>query len=105
VIVVSVPSLNERRDDIPLLIEHFNRRIADDYGHPAKVFTPGAIAALQEYNWTGNIRELANVIERLFILCDQAVQRRGCTVVRVSQEVALYRLHCYIVCIATLLNC
>ncbi|MBK8192598.1 MAG: sigma-54-dependent Fis family transcriptional regulator [Lewinellaceae bacterium] len=74
VIVVSVPSLNERRDDIPLLIEHFNRRIADDYGHPAKVFTPGAIAALQEYNWTGNIRELANVIERLFILCDQAVQ-------------------------------
>lgn len=73
VIVVQVPSLNERREDIPLLIEHFNRRIADDYGHPPKSFTSGAIQALQDYNWTGNIRELANVIERLFILCDQTV--------------------------------
>ncbi len=73
VIVVQVPSLNERREDIPLLIEHFNRRIADDYGHPLKSFTPAAITALQDYNWTGNIRELANVIERLFILCDQTV--------------------------------
>lgn len=73
VIVVKVPSLNERRDDIPLLVEHFNRRIADDYGHPPKAFTPGAIKSLQDYNWTGNIRELANVIERLFILCDQTV--------------------------------
>lgn len=73
VIVVKVPSLNERREDIPLLIEHFNRRIAEDYGHPAKNFAPEAITALQEYNWTGNIRELANVVERLFILCDQTV--------------------------------
>jgi DNA-binding NtrC family response regulator len=73
VIVVKVPSLNERRDDIPLLIEHFNRRIADDYGHPPKTFAPGAIKSLQDYNWTGNIRELANVIERLFILSDQTV--------------------------------
>jgi len=73
VIVVKVPSLNERRDDIPLLIEHFNRRIADDYGHPPKTFTPGAVKSLQDYNWTGNIRELANVIERLFILSDQTV--------------------------------
>ena len=74
VIVVRVPSLNERRDDIPLLIEHFNRRISDDYGHPPKIFTPEAIRALQEYNWTGNIRELANVVERLLILCDQNVR-------------------------------
>jgi two-component system nitrogen regulation response regulator NtrX len=74
VIVVKVPSLNERKEDIPLLIEHFNRRIADDYGHPAKTFTPDAIKALQEYNWSGNIRELANVVERLFILCDQQVR-------------------------------
>jgi len=74
VIVVKVPSLNERRDDIPLLIEHFNRRISDDYGHPPKVFTPEAIRAMQEYNWTGNIRELANVVERLLILCDQSVR-------------------------------
>lgn len=73
VIVVKVPSLNERRDDIPLLIEHFNRRTAEDYGHAPKQFTPEAIRALQDYNWTGNIRELANVIERLFILCDHVV--------------------------------
>lgn len=73
VIVVKVPALNERREDIPLLLEHFNRRIADDYGHAPKTFTPEAIQALQDYNWTGNIRELANVIERLFILCDQVV--------------------------------
>lgn len=73
VIVVKVPALNDRRDDIPLLLEHFNRRIADDYGHAPKTFTSDAIKALQEYNWTGNIRELANVIERLFILCDQVV--------------------------------
>lgn len=81
VIVVKVPSLNERREDIPLLIEHFNRRIADDYGHPPKNFTPEAIKALQDYNWTGNIRELANVVERLFILCDQMVS---------EEEVRLY---------------
>jgi two-component system, NtrC family, nitrogen regulation response regulator NtrX len=73
VIVVQVPALNDRRDDIPLLIEHFNRRVADDYGHAPKDFTPDAIKALQNHNWTGNIRELANVIERLFILCDQKV--------------------------------
>lgn len=81
VIVVKVPSLNERREDIPLLIEHFNRRIADDYGHPPKNFAPEAIKALQDYNWTGNIRELANVVERLFILCDQMVS---------EEEVRLY---------------
>jgi two-component system nitrogen regulation response regulator NtrX len=74
VIVVQVPSLNERRDDIPLLIEHFNRRISDDYGHPPKTFSPDAIRALQEYSWSGNIRELANVVERLLILCDQTVR-------------------------------
>lgn len=76
VIVVKVPSLNERREDIPLLLEHFNRRIADDYGHAPKNFTPDAMKALQDYNWTGNIRELANVIERLFILCDQVVSEQ-----------------------------
>jgi two-component system, NtrC family, nitrogen regulation response regulator NtrX len=74
VIVVKVPALNDRREDIPLLIEHFNRRIADDYGHPPKSISPEAIKALQDYNWTGNIRELANVIERLFILCDNVVR-------------------------------
>lgn len=73
VIEVQVPPLRERKEDIPLLIEHFNRRIADDYGHPPKQYTPEAIAALQEHNWPGNIRELANVVERLAILCDQTV--------------------------------
>ncbi len=73
VIVVRVPSLNERREDIPLLLEHFNRRTAEEYGHAPKQFTPEAIKALQDYNWTGNIRELANVVERLFILCDHNV--------------------------------
>ena len=55
------------------MLEHFNRRIADDYGHQPKNFTPEAVKALQDHNWTGNIRELANVIERLFILCDHNV--------------------------------
>ena len=73
VILVAVPSLNERRDDIPLLVEHFNRRISDEYGHPPKTFSPEAIKALSEHNWTGNIRELANVVERLLILCDNVV--------------------------------
>jgi len=73
VIVVKVPALNERREDIPLLLEHFNRRIADDYGHAPKHFSPDAMQALQDYNWTGNIRELANVVERLFILSDHEV--------------------------------
>jgi len=73
VIVVRVPSLNERREDIPLLLEHFNRRTAEEYNYAPKQFTPEAIKALQDYNWTGNIRELANVVERLFILCDHNV--------------------------------
>ena len=73
VIVVHVPSLNERREDIPLLLEHFNRRTAEEYGHAPKQFAPEAVTALQNYNWTGNIRELANVVERLFILCDHKV--------------------------------
>jgi DNA-binding NtrC family response regulator len=81
VIVVSVPSLNDRRDDIPLLVEHFNRIIADEYGHPTKKFTPEAMLALQNHNWTGNIRELANVVERLSILCEQSVS---------AEEVQLY---------------
>jgi two-component system nitrogen regulation response regulator NtrX len=73
VIVVSVPPLKERKEDIPLLLEHFNRRIADDYGHAPKKFDADAIHALQEHDWSGNIRELANVVERLFILCDQEI--------------------------------
>lgn len=68
VILIKVPPLNDRRDDIPLLIEHFLTKIANEQGMPIKEINPKAIALLQEYNWTGNIRELRNVIERLMIL-------------------------------------
>lgn len=68
VILIKVPALNDRRDDIPLLIEHFLNKIATEQGMPVKEINPKAIALLQEYNWTGNIRELRNVIERLMIL-------------------------------------
>ncbi|WP_396184258.1 sigma-54-dependent transcriptional regulator [Flavobacterium sp.] len=68
VILIKVPALNERRDDIPLLIEHFATKIAEEQGNVAKSFSPAAIKLLQEYDWTGNIRELRNVVERLIIL-------------------------------------
>jgi DNA-binding NtrC family response regulator len=68
VILIKVPALNERRDDIPLLIEHFTAKIAEEQGNIAKSFSPAAIKLLQEYDWTGNIRELRNVVVRLIIL-------------------------------------
>jgi two-component system nitrogen regulation response regulator NtrX len=68
VILIKVPALNDRRDDIPLLIEHFNDKIASEQGNASKVFSKQAIKLLQEYDWTGNIRELRNVVERLIIL-------------------------------------
>ena len=68
VILIEVPGLNDRRDDIPLLAQHFLQQIADDYGVPAKTISVHAVSALQGYDWTGNIREFRNVIERLHIL-------------------------------------
>ena len=68
VILIRVPALNDRRDDIPLLIKHFSAKIAQEQGTADKPFTPKAIKKLQEYDWTGNIRELRNVVERLIIL-------------------------------------
>jgi DNA-binding NtrC family response regulator len=68
VILINVPSLNERRDDIPLLILHFAEKIASEQGNAVKEFSTKAIKLLQEYDWTGNIRELRNVVERLIIL-------------------------------------
>ena len=68
VIIAQVPSLNERRNDIPLLISHFNEMICGEYGVAPKTFTNGAMERLQDLNWTGNIRELRNVVERLIIL-------------------------------------
>jgi DNA-binding NtrC family response regulator len=68
VILIKVPSLNDRRDDIPLLIEHFAAKIAEEQGNTIKYFSKQAVKLLQEYDWTGNIRELRNVVERLIIL-------------------------------------
>ncbi len=68
VILIQVPSLNERRDDIPILVEHFSKTIAKEQGTIAKSFSSKALKLLQEYDWTGNIRELRNVVERLIIL-------------------------------------
>jgi two-component system nitrogen regulation response regulator NtrX len=68
VIIINVPSLNERREDIPELIEHFANKMAEEQGNSVKSFSKQAIKLLQEYDWTGNIRELRNVVERLIIL-------------------------------------
>ena len=68
VILIEVPSLNDRRDDITLLIEYFNNKISEEQGISVKKFNQKAISLLQKYNWTGNIRELRNVVERLIIL-------------------------------------
>jgi len=68
VILIKVPALNDRRDDIPLLIEYFASKIAEEQGNAPKSFSKEAIKLLQEYDWTGNIRELRNVVERLIIL-------------------------------------
>lgn len=68
VILIKVPPLNERRDDIPALISHFAEKIASEQGNAVKGFSAEAIKLLQEYDWTGNIRELRNVVERLIIL-------------------------------------
>ena len=68
VIVLHVPSLDERRDDIPLLVKYFNDQVSTESGMPKKDFSPEAIKMLQEKSWTGNIRELRNVVERLLIL-------------------------------------
>ena len=69
VIIIHVPSLNERADDIPLLANHFIKMVCSDQGIPLKKFDPKALEALKKVDWTGNIRELRNIIERLVILC------------------------------------
>lgn len=68
VILIQVPSLNDRREDIPELIAHFSQKIAEEQGNASKTFEEKAIELLQQYDWTGNIRELRNVVERLIIL-------------------------------------
>jgi DNA-binding NtrC family response regulator len=75
VIVVHVPSLNERREDIPLLVETFLTDICKDYGMAIKTIADDALRLLQNYNWTGNIRELRNVVERLIILSGKFITK------------------------------
>lgn len=73
VILMHVPALNDRRDDIPLLAEHFLTMVCSEHGIPRKQFTDDALEALKLTDWTGNIRELRNIIERLVILCGQSI--------------------------------
>jgi DNA-binding NtrC family response regulator len=73
VILIEVPSLNDRKDDIPLLVDHFVKDICQNQGSPLLNVLPDAIEELQKIQWTGNIRELRNVVERLIILCDREI--------------------------------
>jgi two-component system nitrogen regulation response regulator NtrX len=79
VILIKVPALNERREDIPMLIAHFAEKIALEQGTGIKTFSKAAIQLLQEYDWTGNIRELRNVVERLIILGGNEISENDVT--------------------------
>jgi transcriptional regulator with GAF, ATPase, and Fis domain len=74
VILIKVPSLNERKDDIPLLADKFLGEIAENYGAKKKAITKEAIALLVQHDWTGNIRELRNVLERLIIMSENEIR-------------------------------
>lgn len=86
VILISVPGLNDRKDDIPLLVNHFNELICNDYGVPKKDIKDDAIDELKKINWTGNIREFRNVLERLIILCDKEIT--GKDVIKFAQPIS-----------------
>jgi DNA-binding NtrC family response regulator len=73
VIIIHVPSLNERLEDLPLLADYFNEQIAVEYGRPKMTILTDAISELQKITWTGNVREFRNVLERLIILCDKEI--------------------------------
>ena len=76
VILMLNPSLNDRIEDIPLLVKYFNKQICVEYGVSEKVFSKDALKLLQDYSWTGNIRELRNVLERLIILCPEKITEK-----------------------------
>ena len=76
VILINVPSLNERRGDIPLLVAFFSAKISEEQGTPLKTFSEKALKKLKEYDWTGNIRELRNVVERLIILGEKEISEK-----------------------------
>ncbi len=73
VIVINVPSLNDRKDDIPILANYFIEKLCQEHGMALKSFNSSGLSALQEVNWTGNIRELRNIVERLIILCGSEI--------------------------------
>lgn len=73
VIVINVPSLNERKKDIPVLANYFIEKLCQEHGMPQKSFSDEALKALQDVDWTGNIRELRNIVERLIILCEAEI--------------------------------
>ncbi len=79
VILIHVPSLNERKDDVPLLVDRFLEDICGDYGIAKKMISDEAVKQLQGYNWTGNVRELRNVVERLVILSGKSITREDVT--------------------------
>ncbi|WP_353077791.1 sigma-54 dependent transcriptional regulator [Flavobacterium sp.] len=79
VILIKVPALNERREDIPMLIAHFALKISEEQGSSVKIFSKQAVKLLQEYDWTGNIRELRNVVERLIILGGNEISENDVT--------------------------
>lgn len=81
VILINVPPLNERKEDIPLLAQYFLEKLINDNGFPQIEFTDKALKEMQKVNWTGNIRELRNIVERLIILCDQKIT---------DKDIALY---------------
>lgn len=76
VILIKVPTLNERSEDIPELVEHFINEISGEYNQAKKEIDKAAIDALQKYNWTGNIRELRNIVERLIIFSDKKITKK-----------------------------
>lgn len=79
VILIKVPALNERREDIPMLIAHFASKISEEQGSSVKIFSKQAVKLLQDYDWTGNIRELRNVVERLIILGGNEISENDVT--------------------------
>jgi two-component system, NtrC family, nitrogen regulation response regulator NtrX len=87
VIIIHVPSLNERKDDIPLLVQKFLSDICQDYGIPRKEVDVAAMKLLQQHNWTGNIRELRNVVERLVILSGKSISAEDVSMYVIPQKV------------------
>lgn len=75
VVVITVPALKDRKEDIPLLTNHFLHQVAQEYGSGVKDIKPDAISQLEKYDWTGNIRELRNVVERLVIMSGEVITK------------------------------